>query len=137
MAISTYQTYLYHGTTKEAMTKLVDIKEYPDMIGDPELLETTTLSDPAQTNILGVKAVDLLQFTANYTKEDFKRCNDLAEKDGFYELRFGPNGEHGVFEWEGQHTMGLPGGDVNAVVDMTVNIAASTPVVPKPETPAA
>ncbi|MEG1106679.1 MAG: phage tail protein [Eubacterium sp.] len=131
MAISTYQTYLYHGTVKTTMTKLVDIKEFPDMIGDPELLETTTLSDPAQTNILGVKAVDLLQFVANYTKEDFKRCSDLAEKDGFYELRFGANGEHGTFEWAGQHTLGLPGGDVNAVVDMTLNIAASTPVTLK------
>ena len=134
MAISTYKTYLFAGTVKDTLTKLCDIKEFPDMIGDPELLETTTLSNEQQTNILGIKGADILTFTTNYDSDVW---DAIEAKDGelFYELRFGDDGDKGVFEWKGSHTLGLPGAGVNAVVDMTINIAASTPVVKKAVTP--
>lgn len=50
--ISTYKVFLmyYKGNQYE---KLVDIKNFPDLGGTPETLETTTLSDKMQTNILG------------------------------------------------------------------------------------
>ena len=44
MAISTYMTFLMHKK-ETAWEKLLDITEFPDLGGDPELLETTTLSD--------------------------------------------------------------------------------------------
>ena len=47
--------------------KLIDIKEFPDLGGDPEMLETTTLSDNMQTYIAGIQSLDALSFTANYT----------------------------------------------------------------------
>ena len=53
-------------------TKLVDIKEFPDLGGDPEMLETTTLSDKMQTYIAGIQSMDGLSFTANYTLTDYK-----------------------------------------------------------------
>ena len=53
-------------------TKLVDIKEFPDLGGDPEMLETTTLSDKMQTFISGIQSMDGLSFTANYTLADYK-----------------------------------------------------------------
>ena len=46
MAISTYKIFLMmmqdSGST---YAKLVDIKDFPDLGGAPEMLETTTLSD--------------------------------------------------------------------------------------------
>lgn len=80
MAISTYKIFLMQksspGTT---WTKLVDIKEFPDLGGDPEMLETTTLSDKMQTYIAGIQSMDGLSFTANYTLADYKT---LKAKEG-------------------------------------------------------
>lgn len=125
MAISTYGIELKWGTSAEAVEKVVDIKDFPDLIGDPEMLETTTLSDGQVTNIPGIKGADMLTFTCNYTSADFAAVNDEANKPLFYELAFSDGSK---FTWQGQHTCGLPGKGVNEVVDFTINIAASSPV---------
>lgn len=42
MAISTYKVFLMKkGTEPDTYEKLVDIKEFPDLGGEPEMLETT------------------------------------------------------------------------------------------------
>lgn len=126
MAINTYGITLKWGETADAVEKVVDIKDFPDMIGDPEMLETTTLSDAQVTNIPGIKSSDMLTFTCNYTKTDFTAVNADAEKPLYYALEFSDGSK---FTWQGQHTCGLPGKGVNEVVEFTINIAASTAVV--------
>lgn len=82
MAISTYKVFLMKkGTTGNTYEKLIDIKEFPDLGGDPEMLETTTLSDKMQTYIAGIQSLDALAFTANYTLTDYKALQALAGKD--------------------------------------------------------
>ena len=125
MAINTYGIELHWGTSAEAVAKVVDIKDFPDLIGDPEMLETTTLSDAQVTNIPGIKSSDMLTFTCNYTSADFAAVNGDANTVLFYELSFADGSK---FTWQGQHTCGLPGKGVNEVVEFTINIAASTPV---------
>jgi len=125
MAINTYGITLKWGESAEALAKVVDIKDFPDMIGDPEMLETTTLSDAQVTNIPGIKSSDMLTFTCNYTKEDFTAVNADAGKALHYALEFSDGSK---FTWQGQHTCGLPGKGVNEVVEFTINIAASTAV---------
>ena len=92
---------------------------------DPELLETTTLSDAQVTNIPGIKSADMLTFTCNYTKADFSAVNEEANTPLHYVLEFSDGSK---FTWQGQHTWGLPGKGVNEVVEFTINIAASTAV---------
>lgn len=125
MAMNTYGIVLKWGTSAETAAKVVDIKDFPDLIGDPEMLETTTLSDAQVTNIPGIRSSDMLTFTCNYTSADFKKVNDDAEKPLYYELDFSDGSK---FSWQGQHTCGLPGKGVNEVVEFTINIAASTAV---------
>ena len=125
MAINTYGVSLKWGVTADAVAKVVDIKDFPDMIGDPEMLETTTLSDAQVTNIPGIKGSDILTFTCNYTKADFTAVNTDAEKPLYYTLEFSDGSK---FAWQGQHTCGLPGKGVNEVIEFTINIAASSPV---------
>jgi len=125
MAINTYGITLKWGETESAVAKVVDIKDFPDMIGDPEMLETTTLSDAQVTNIPGIKSSDMLTFTCNYTKADFTAVHEDAEKPLYYSLEFSDGSK---FTWQGQHTCGLPGKGVNEVVEFTINIAASTAV---------
>ena len=125
MAINTFGVSLKWGESLEAVAKVVDIKDFPDMIGDPEMLETTTLSDAQVTNIPGIKSSVVLTFTCNYTKADFTAVNADAEKPLYYTLEFS---DGSMFSWQGQHTCGLPGKGVNEVIEFTINIAASSPV---------
>lgn len=129
MAISTQGVTLKWGTSPESLNKKIDIKNFPDLGGAPEMLETTTLSDDTQTYILGIQSLDALEFTANYTKEDFEVVAADAGKDLYYALEFGENGSEGIFVWEGQHNVWVTGGEVNTVVEMIISIAPST----KPE----
>ena len=125
MAISSYNVVLKSGATASALEKLVDIKDFPDLIGEPNLLETTSLSDAQQTYIPGIKSADLLTFTFNYTKEDFQKVKANEGKPMFYELSFS---DGSTFSWQGQHTVGLPGKGVDEVLEATINIAPSTEV---------
>ena len=64
MAISTYKVFLMKkGTEPDTYEKLVDIKEFPDLGGEPEMLETTTLSDNMQTYIAGIQSVSYTHLT--------------------------------------------------------------------------
>lgn len=129
MAISTYGiSLMYKAGESETYTKLVDIKDFPDLGGAPEMLETTTLSDNMQTYIPGIQTLDALEFTANYTLADFKKIKAMAGTDTAFAVWFGKDGADGKFEFTGQISAFPVGGGVNEVVDMTITIAPSTPI---------
>ena len=136
MAISTYKVFLMHkAAAAEAYTKLIDIKEFPDLGGEPEMLETTTLSDKMQTYIAGIQSLEGLSFTANYDKTDFSKLKALEGKKEQYAVWFGgteaggvvtPDGSNGKFSFDGELSVYPVGGGVNEVVDMNITIAPST-----------
>lgn len=138
MAISTYKVFLMKKENAgSTWKKLVDIKDFPDLGGSPEMLETTTLSDNMQTYIPGVQSLDALEFTANYTKTDFDSLKALENKEDEYAVWFGgtaggdtitPDGKDGKFKFKGQLSVYPVGGGVNEVVDMKITIAPSTPI---------
>ena len=136
MAISTWKTFLMVKETS-AWAKLIDIKEFPDLGGEPEMLETTTLSDGMQTYIAGIQSLDGLTFTANYTLTEFTKLKALEGEDKEYAVWFGgtetagelvPDGAHGKFTFNGQLSVFPVGGGVNEVVNMNISIAPSTPI---------
>ena len=128
MAISTYGISLMYKGTGETYTKLIDIKDFPDLGGAPEMLETTTLSDNMQTYIPGIQSLDALEFTANYTKADFAKIKAMEGVDTAFAVWFGKDGADGKFEFKGQISAFPVGGGVNEVVSMTISIAPSTPI---------
>ena len=136
MAISTYRVFLMKkkdvGTDYE---KLIDIKEFPDLGGDPEMLETTTLSDNMQTYIAGIQSMDGLSFTANYTLTDYKALKAKEGTEADYAVWFGgtetggsvtPTGSDGKFSFKGQLSVYPTGGGVNEVVGMNITIAPTS-----------
>ena len=125
-AISTMGVTLKWGENQTTLTKKIDIKNFPDLGGAPEMLETTTLSDEAQTFIPGIQSMDALEFTANYTKTDYEAVLADEGKELYYALEFGENGSEGVFQWRGQHTVWVTGAEVNSVVEMVISIAPLT-----------
>lgn len=137
-ATSSYKSFLmYKPSSKSDYEKLVDIKSYPDLGGAPELLETTTLSDKMRTNILGIQANENMDFTCNYTKEDYSKIQALEGTEQDLAVWFGgtesggvvtPTGSEGKFSFKGNVSVYANGAEVNAVRDMTVTAAASTPI---------
>ncbi|SCJ24944.1 Uncharacterised protein [uncultured Ruminococcus sp.] len=138
MAISTYKIFLMKkGDSGDTYEKLLDIKDFPDLGGAPEMLETTTLSDKMQTYIPGIQSLDSLEFTANYTLNDFKKIQALGDEECDFAVWFGgteagntltPTGTDGKFQFKGRISVFPVGAGVNEVVDMTVTIAPSTPI---------
>jgi hypothetical protein len=122
--------------TNDAITysKLIDIKDFPDLGGAPEMLETTTLSDSMQTYITGIQSSDALEFTANYTKADYSTLAALKDTLTPFAVYFGatndgtPDGSNGKFEFEGYLSVRVTGGGVNEVVGMTISIAPATAI---------
>ena len=134
MARSTYQTYLmYKATSAASYAKLIDIKEFPDLGGDPEQLETTTLSDNIQTYIPGIQSLDGLTFTANYTLSDYTTLKNMEGTEYPFAVWFGgnegtPTGSDGKFTFSGKLVVYANGGGVNEVVNMTISISPSTEI---------
>ena len=136
MAISTYKVFLMKGNGS-SYEKLVDIKDFPDLGGAPEMLETTTLSSGMQTFIPGIQSLEALEFTANYDKADYATLSALKDQETKFAVWFGgtesggevtPDGSEGKFEFSGKLSVFVAGGGVNEVVDMTITIAPSTAI---------
>ena len=138
MAISTYKVFLMKGSTSGGTTtwsKLIDIKEFPDLGGAPEMLETTTLSDKMQTYVAGIQSLEAMTFTSNYEKDKYTALQALEHKQEQYAVWLGgtesngvvtPTGSEGKFSFTGELSAYLTGGGVNEVRNMTVTIAPST-----------
>ena len=141
MAISTYKTFLMKGEAASGNTgsmtwkKLIDIKDFPDLGGEPELLDTTTLSDYMETKIPGIQKLDNVQFTCNYTLADYKKLKALADTENTFAVWFGgtgegatiqPTGTDGKFKFKGILSVYKTSGSVNAVQEMKITIAPST-----------
>ena len=128
MAISTYPiTLKYDSSATETAnwTDVCDVKDFPDLGGAPEMLDTTTLSQAARTYIAGIKDQQALEFTANYDDGDM---DDIAALTGTkkFQVWFGTNGASGKFAFSGTITAYVVGAGVNEVVDMKIVIIPST-----------
>lgn len=136
--ISTYNTFLlYNSATSGAAswTKVCDIKEFPDLGGTPETLETTTMTNAMQTFIMGLQSNDALEFTANYSPADFASAQAISGVQKQFKLAFGSDaninvsdavassaGDMGAFTFDGQLSVRVNGASVNEVVEMTIAI---------------
>lgn len=137
MAISTYKTFLMHkGSGSANWEKLVDITEFPDLGGEPEMLDVTTLSHKMRVYIPGIQETEGMNFTANYDQTDYDKLKALEGKEEDYAVWFGgtenttglpaPTGDEGKFSFKGKLSVYVTGGGVNEAVGMTATIAPST-----------
>lgn len=137
--IATYKTYLMYRTSSAASyAKLIDITSFPDLIGTPERIDITTLSDAQRVYIAGIQDRDDMTFNANYTAENFAAVVELEGHIYEYAVWFGatgevgseePTGSEGKFSWSGDIRAGVSGGGVNEAVQMTVTCTPSTVIV--------
>ena len=136
MATSSYKTFLMHKKGS-AYEKLVDIKDFPDLGGAPEMLETTTLSDSMQTYVEGIQSQDALEYTINYDLEVYKTIVAMKGVETEFSVWFGgtedggvvtPTGSEGKFNFKGYISIRVVGKGVNEVKEAILSIAPSTPI---------
>lgn len=121
MAISTYGVSLKYGASSPE-TEII-IKDFPSLLGKRNALETTTLSDDAQTYIQGIRAqAESFEFTANYDPAVYAAINEL-ETIQKCSLTFS---DHSGYTWDGYLSASVNEGSVDAVVEMTISIVPAT-----------
>lgn len=117
MAISTYQTRLSIGEKEYA------IKSFPSILGKRSALETTTMSDDAQTYIPGIRQTEeTLDFGANYVAATYAELNALTGNQAC-KLIFSDGSN---YTWQGGVSATIDDGDVDAVINMTISITPAT-----------
>jgi hypothetical protein len=121
MAISSFGVSLKYGA--ESPTTAVVIKDFPSLLGKRSSLETTTLSDDAQTFIPGIRQQsETFDFTANYDPEVYAEINALTDSQKCA-LTFS---DGSGYTWDGSLSASVNEGSVDAVVEMTISITPST-----------
>ena len=153
MAKSTYGTILeYRPFGSDEKTKfqfLCDIKNTPSFMPEVNRVETTTLSDPVETNVLGIGRFSDFDFTVN-VEDDTNlvgwKFDTLLGLKGMYEFRvesfkdFKKTVSGGVatftgtpfftVTWSGEAIVGLNESEVDGINEGTISIStSSTPVI--------
>lgn len=127
MAIST-QGMVLTVKSGAATPIVVEIKDFPDLGAEPEMVETTTLLSAVQTFELGVQAQDSLEFTLNYDKGVYDALKDIDTiVDNDYTVSMGTVSE-GSFSWVGAHSIYLVGAGTNAPLELKLVCIPSTAV---------
>lgn len=117
MAMNTYNTKLTIGE------KDYDIKDFPSILGARSALETTTLSDDAQTFIPGIRQQsESFPFVTNYDATVYGEIDKLTGEQNC-KLTFG---DGSGYSWKGQVSVSVNEGAVDAVIEMTITVTPST-----------
>ena len=141
---STINTFFYHfeslkGAKPAAADfataqKVVDIKSYGDLGGEPNSLDATTLSDKIQRSVNGVQKLDAMKITSNYIKSDSAKLATLAAKgeSEWWAIVMGadasglPDGHDGIYFWQGGLSYFESGGEVDKVRETTIVVSFNT-----------
>lgn len=131
--LSTMDTFLM-AKKEGKYEKLVDIISYPDMGGEPEQIDITTLTDHAKRSIPGVQEVESLAFESNYTLDNYTKLKALEGVETEFAVWLGrsatkePDGHDGKFEFTGSIVSYLVGGGVNEARKINSVIMPSTEI---------
>lgn len=86
MAVTTVKAHSTIGTILEisengtTWQKMCPIKSYPALGGAPEQIEVTDLEDETQTFVPGVQTMEAMEFSANYTLENYEAVKQKEKK---------------------------------------------------------
>lgn len=117
--------------------QVVPITSYPDLGGDPELIDITTLQDKVRRNTNGVEDLGSFAFGALYTPENYQRLKDLEGEEREYALWFGgtgegdsyvPTGSDGIFSFSGELKAHVAGNGVNEARNLSFSIAVDSEI---------
>ena len=103
---------------------VADLQEFPDILGEPENVDVTTLADSYRHYIPGIRDVGgSMGFTFLYSKALFGTFNSAVDVHKSFQLKF-PDGM--TITWGGYVTPSIIGKGVNDALQFTANITADT-----------
>lgn len=117
---------LSYGTAKGTYTKLAGLKEVPEFGIEPEKVENTTLEDKVKKYEFGIGDAGELEYKFAYNNEGasapYRVLRTAADNKTklFFEQTYPDNTK---VHFEGQVSVKLGGGGVNAVIEFTLKIA--------------
>ena len=113
-----------------AFTKLLGLKEVPELGVDPEKVDNTTLEDKMKHSELGIGDPGDLAYKfkwengANSSYRKLRAVADTKETVSF-EQTF-PDGT--IFHFDAQCSVKVSGGGVNAAIEFTLNLGLQTDI---------
>lgn len=120
---------LYDVNGEGDYVELTNLQEIPELGGDTEAIEITTLADGAHTYTNGIKNYgDSLAFKFLYEQEQFMMLNDMgADASASWKVEL-PNAT-GECVFGGTCSVKLDGVGVNAALTYTLSIKPNTAMV--------
>lgn len=117
--ISTIGTKFAYSETESGNYIEVEIKTFPDPVGDAESIDSTTMADTQYTSVPGLKGSNAaMDFTANYDAATYDALAALTGKEVYQKLTFS---DGSGFKWVGKLEVSLADGAVNGMIDMTLH----------------
>lgn len=126
--LSSIGTVFKMGATTAAMTEVEDLQDFPDMMGTPDTIETTTMKDTQRRYLPGLKDPGDMAFTflfsgmATGTNWAKLQTAQSAGTTQYFSIVF-PGGSG--FTWQGKVNLSMPGKGIGEALQFTANI---TPV---------
>lgn len=129
--LSTIGTILKMGAQSSSPTEVPDLQDFPDLMGSPDKIETTTMKNTSRTYIPGLKDPGDMPFNflysgmgegTNYAK--LKAVQD-AKSTQCFQLVF-PDGSG--FAWQGQVSISVPGKGIGEALQFTANITPTSEI---------
>ena len=117
----------YKASGGSSFTDLTNLQEIPDVGGDTDAVEVTTLDDAAHMYINGLKDYgDSLDFTFLYDKTQFTTLNGLSGTSSWKITLPGTSGLTAT--WDGESSVKLNGVGVNDAITYTLSVKPSTAI---------
>ena len=112
---------------KMASEALTDMLSFPDLGGDTDQVETTTLDNANRTYIPGLKDYGDFEFEFNYEKTQYQKLDTAAKSNEASEwsIEF-PTGES--FAFSGVPSVRINGVGIGEVITYTLKISLSSDV---------
>lgn len=113
-------TLSYKTGTAESYTELTNLQEIPDLGGESESIEITTLADAAHTYTNGIKSYgDSLEFVFLYEKTQFTTLNGFGSNTVEWKVTLP---DETTCSFSGQASVTLAGVGVNEALTYTLAI---------------
>lgn len=110
-------------------TEIPDLQEVPEMGGDPEPIDVTTLKDKVKRSIPGVKDLGDLAFIFLYSKENYLELNEKLDSETkyYWKVEFS---DGLIMSFEAIPNLKLAGGGVNTALTYSINMSLQSEIVP-------
>ena len=131
MTLQLFASLLTKGTalsmksgSESGFTEIEGLQAVPEIGGDPEQVDVTTLKDANKKYISGIQDMDSLEFTFLYDKAVFTKLKAVqtSGKEAKFELSY-PDGAKCTFT--GGVTVKMGSGEVNGAYQFTLSVTVS------------